>query len=209
MTSDRSLPTPTHVKDSFMTFIARLSGCLATLAIAAVIASPNAHAAVTIDIEQQGDDVVATYSGSWDTFTRFISTSSTSNYVSGNGNFQALQGPGEKDYMSTDPMALTFGTWTDIFTTASSSSGDPFGFNLGGDYFAPLGYTAGQSLSGSLTFANTDLVTMGFTPDSIGVFSGAGNTVTFSVSAVPEPATVGMLTVGCVAAGLGFVRRRR
>jgi len=55
-------------------------------------------------IEQQGDDVVATYSGSWDTFTRFISTSSTSNYVSGNGNFQALQGLGEKDYMSTTPM---------------------------------------------------------------------------------------------------------
>jgi len=192
-----------------MNSIARLSGCLAALAVAAVIASPNAQGSVTIDIEQQGDDVVATYSGSWDTFTRFISTSSTSNYVSGNGNFQALQGPGEKDYMSTTPMQLTFGTWTDIFTNASSSSGDPFGFNLGGDYFAPLGYTAGQSLSGSLTFANTDLVTMGFTPDSIGVFSGAGNTVTFQVSAVPEPATVGMLAVGCVAAGLGFVGRRR
>ena len=192
-----------------MTSIARLSGCLAALAVAAVIASPTAQGTVTIDIEQQGDDVVATYSGSWDTFTRFISTSSTSNYVDGNGNFQALQGPGEKHYMSTTPMQLTFGTWTDIFTNASSSSGDPFGFNLGGDYFAPLGYTAGQSLSGSLTFANTDLVTMGFTPDSIGVFSGAGNTVTFQVSAVPEPATVGMLAVGCVAAGLGFVGRRR
>ncbi len=192
-----------------MTSIARLSSCLAALAVAAVIASPKAQAAVTISIEQQGDDVVASYNGSWDSFTRFTSTSSTSNYVDGNGNFQALQGPGDKDYMSTTPMQLTFGTWTDIFTNASSSSGDPFGFNLGGDYFAPLGYTAGQSLSGSLTFANTDLVTMGFTPDSVGVFSGAGNTVTFSVSAVPEPATVSMLAVGCVAVGLGFVRRRR
>lgn len=191
-----------------MNFIARLSGCLAALAIAAVIGSPNAQGSVTIDIEQQGDDVVATYSGSWDTFTRFAPSGGTANQVGGNGVFYAL-GTGFKDYMSGASMSLTSGTWTDISTIASSFSGDPFGFNLGGDYWAPEGYIAGQSLSGSLTFANTDLVTMGFTPDSSGVFSGAGNTVTFSVSAVPEPATVGMLAVGCVVAGLGFVRRRR
>ncbi|MBL6830324.1 MAG: PEP-CTERM sorting domain-containing protein [Pirellulales bacterium] len=49
---------------------------------------------------------------------------------------------------------------------------------------------------------------MGFTPGENGVFSGGGNTVNYSV-AVPEPATIGKLAVGCLAAGLGFVRRRR
>ncbi|MGA1618956.1 MAG: PEP-CTERM sorting domain-containing protein [Pirellulales bacterium] len=32
---------------------------------------------------------------------------------------------------------------------------------------------------------------------------------TLTLNAVPEPTTVSMLAVSCVAAGLGFVRRRR
>jgi hypothetical protein len=112
-------------------------------------------------------------------------------------------------------MQLTFGTWTDIFTNASSSSGDPFGFNLGGDYFAPLGYTAGQSLSGSLTFANTDLVTMGFTPDSIGVFSGAGTpsrsrfplSRSRRPSACSPPSRLPQASASCGGGGEGRIQR--
>lgn len=169
--------------------------------------STSVQGAVTITFQQQGADVVASYSGSWDVWTPMLGTDSIVNTVAGNGNFQALQGgPGSKSYMFTTPMTQSLGSWTTIQTAASSFSGDPFGFNLGGDYFAPQGYTAGDPLSGSLTFADTDLVTMGFTPGEIGVFSGGGNTVTYSVQAIPEPSS--LFLIG--AAGLtGLIRRRR
>ena len=190
------------------------SSLIALALAAAALLHGTARATIVINIEQQGSDVVASYSGSWDTWTPLISTESASNYVSGFGNFQALQGPVSKSYMSTDPMTLSIGTWTETFTSASSFTGDPFGFNLGGDYFAPAGYVAGQSISGSLTFANTDIVTMGFTPDSIGVFSGAGNTVTFSISGtgpapVPEPGTWAAAALLVGGAALARWRRRQ
>ena len=188
------------------------SSLIALVLAGAALLPGTARATIIINIEQQGSDVVASYSGSWDSWTPFTLTTSASNYVAFNGNFQALQGPVNKSYMIAAPMTLTLGTWTETFTSASSFTGDPFGFNLGGDYFAPAGYTAGQSLSGSLTFADTDIVTMGFTPDSIGVFSGAGNTVTFSISGagpapVPEPGTWAAATL--LVGGAAFARWRR
>ena len=186
--------------------IARLSRCFAIVAIAAVVSSPDAQAEITILIDQQGDDVVASYSGSWDVWTKTADALSSGKYIAAPAAFHNLQGG--QDQMDTDPMTLSSGTWTDTFTSASSFAGDSFGFTANNaDLWAPVGYVAGQSLSGSLTFANTDVVTMGFTPGENGVFSNGDNTINYSV-AVPEPTTVGMLAVGCVAAGLGFVRRR-
>ncbi len=187
--------------------IARLSRCFSIVAIAAAFFSTNAQAVVTISIDEQGDDVVASYSGSWDSWTKSGDALSSSQYIAAPAAFHNLQGG--QDQMNAASMTLTSGTWTGTFTAASSFAGDPFGFTANvGSYWAPVGYVSGQNLSGSLTFASTDVVTMGFTPGENGVFSGGGNTVNYSV-AVPEPATIGMLAVGCLSAGLGFVRRRR
>jgi len=187
--------------------IARLSRWFAIVAIAAVVSSPNAQAEITILIDQQGDDVVASYSGSWDVWTKTGDALSNSQYIAAPAAFHNLQGG--QDQMNTAPMTLSPGTWTGTFSSASSFTGDPFGFTANNaSLWAPVGYVAGQSLSGSLTFANTDVVTMGFTPGENGVFSNGDNTINYSV-AVSEPTTVSMLAVGCVAAGLGFVRRRR
>ncbi len=162
--------------------------------------------AVTIAFQQQGADVVASYSGSWDTWNQSLTTGSTVNAVGNYGSFSALGGPGPKSYMIAAPMSQSLGSWTTVFTSASSFTGDPFGFNLGGDYFAPLGYTAGDALSGSLTFADTDLETMGFTPGDAGVFSGGGNTVTYTVAAIPEPSYLFLIGATGLAA---FMPRRR
>ena len=163
--------------------------------------------AVTITFQQQGADVVASYSGSWDAWTPMMSTDSIVNAVANFGSLSALQGgPGSKSYMITTPMTQSLGSLITVVTSASSFTGDPFGFNLGGDYFAPQGYTAGDPLSGSLTFADTDLETMGFTPGDAGVFSGGGNTVTYSVAAIPEPSYLFLIGTTGLAA---FMRRRR
>lgn len=169
--------------------------------------STSVQGAVTITFQQQGADVVASYSGSWDVWTPMMSTDSIVNAVANFGSFSALQGgPASKSYMITTPMTQSLGSWTTVVTSASSFTGDPFGFNLGGDYFAPQGYTANDPLSGSLTFADTDLVTMGFTPGEIGVFSGGGNTVTYSVQVVPEPSSFFLVGTAGLA---GLIRRRR
>ena len=59
-----------------------------------------------------------------------------------------------------------------------------------------------------MTFSNTSLGDMGIQlGTTVNATFSSGSTLT--LNAVPEPTTVSMLAVGGVAAGLGFVRRRR
>ena len=185
------------------------STLVATALAASCLLPGNADAAMIINIEEVGSDVVASYSGSWDSWTKTGDAVSSSKYIAAPSAFHNLQGG--QDQMSESPMTLTLGTWTDTFTAASSFTGDPFGFTANvGSLWAPVGYVAGESLSGSLIFNGTDVVTMGFTPGEIGVFSGGGNTVNYSVSgpaAVPEPGT--WAAAALLAAGAAFARWRR
>jgi hypothetical protein len=167
----------------------------------------TAEAVITITIEQQGSNVVASYSGSWDSWTKTNDAVSTSQYIAGPTAFQNLQGA--QDQMSNADLNLTTGTWVNStspppYTPASSFTGDVFGFT-GPSAFAPIGYVAGQSIAGSLTFDNTDVVTMGFTPGESGVFSGGGNTVNYSV--VPEPSQYAFLA-GVATLTMLVMRRR-
>jgi len=178
----------------------------AVLAIAVGATANNvAHAAMLIEIIQNGSDVVANYSGSWETWNgNVIVVNDTAVFAAG---MLAMPGTNNKENV-TSGLTLQSGAWTAVLSRPDVATGDDFGFT---DSFAwaPLNYTAGDPIEGSLRFNNTDLATMGFTLGDSGFFAGGGRTANFTVSAVPEPATVSMLAVGCVAAGLGYVRRRR
>jgi len=179
----------------------------AVLAIAVGAAASNvAHAAMLIEIIQDGSDVVANYSGSWETWTRDEAIVVNDTAIFSLGIF-AVPGENQKDNASPG-LTLQSGAWTTVLSRPDTVTGDDFAFRNQVAY-APLNYTAGDPITGSLRFNNTDLATMGFTPGDSGFFAGGGRTANFTVSAVPEPATVGMLAVGCAVAGLGYVRRRR
>jgi hypothetical protein len=197
-----------NLKDRFMKSTARLASCLSAVAVAAVISSTSVQADVTLEFEQQGSDVVASYSGAWTSWTTTGQLNLNNTSLNANG-FQALGAAEERFWSGAGTTKATGGAWATEVTTADSFTGDAFGFSTQspGFLYAAADYTAGTPFSGSLTFNNTSIVDLGLTPGDVGSFTSAGGTINYTV-AVPEPATVGMLAASCLAAGLGFVRRR-
>ncbi len=183
----------------------RLSIAVSVFVMAAVpLAS---RGAIVVTVEQRGSDVVIDYSGSWDSWSGSSSSSGFGDTaVDGSGLYNLPDGA-TNDFIGTG-LSLSSGQWTNTLTNADSSSGDSFSWNSSATA-APLNYTAGDEISGSLTFNGTDLATMGFTPGDSGSFTGGGNTANFSVSAVPEPTSIAFLTTGGLAAGVVAAARRR
>jgi PEP-CTERM putative exosortase interaction domain len=187
-----------------------LTGCLSALAFAVAISSTSVQADVTLDFEQQGSDVVASYSGAWTSWTTTNQLNLNDNRIFALG-FQSFGAAEERFWSGAGTTKATGADWTTLDIDADSFTGDAFGFSTssGGFLYAPADYTAGTPFSGSMTFNDKTVVDLGLTPGDIGSFTSSGGTINYTVSAVPEPATVGMLAAGCVAAGLGFVRWRR
>ena len=164
-----------------------------------------AGGAIVVTVEQRGSDVVIDYSGSWDSWSVDDSPTLTDLAVYSLGVFNLTAG--SKDRVAAG-LSRDSGLWTTVLTRPDSTSGDNFGWNAAYSY-APLNYTAGNEISGSLTFNGTDLATMGFTPGDSGSFTGGGNTANFLVSAVPEPTSIAFLATGGLAVGVVAVARRR
>ena len=68
-------------------------------------------------------------------------------------------------------------------------------FRSDGYIYAPEGYVAGTSISGTLVFAGSDLSELGLSPSDSGIIpvTGTGNDIHL---AVPEPATALSLVIG-------------
>jgi len=163
--------------------------------------------AIVVTVEQRGSDVVIDYSGSWDSWSGSSSSPGFGDTAVDGGGLYNLPDGASNDFIGTG-LSLSSGQWTNTLTNADSSSGDSFSWNSSATG-APLNYTAGNQISGSLTFNGTDLATMGFTPGDSGTFTGGGNTANFSVSAVPEPTSIAFMATGGLAAGVVAVARRR
>ena len=186
----------------------RVPIAVCALGLAAVgFQSQDARGAIMVTVSQQGANVVIDYSGSWDNWnpTGTFDASDTAVFSLGVYN---LSDTSDKDVWSGTGagLTLTSGVWTTELTRPDSTTGDDFAWKNDFTY-APLNYVAGNTISGSLTFNNTDLVTMGFTPGDSGVFSGGAGTVNFSVgaTAVPGAGIAGLATIGLA----GVSRRRR
>lgn len=174
------------------------------------LATP-ARAALTIDIQQFGGDVVASASGSLDLSGLSLVTSSGSTSI-------ALVYPSAGTIAVGTPGSST--VYTGFSTIGSLGSG---GFTAANSYtgtlteadkadgyiFLPHNYSSGTQLNGTATWTSTTLSTLGLTAGSSLVYSWSGDSITVNVlTPVPEPAMAMLPAFGTLLL-LAIWQRRR
>jgi hypothetical protein len=194
---------------------------LALVLVGAFSVSAKAQSSFTIDLYQDGSNVVATGSGDIDLTGLSFITDLTAQA-------DELVPDGATITLGVAPSAGTF--YGGISGPGSFGSGgaDPDGTNGSGDLVAtsggsilllPQGYVSGTPLSDSATWDNATLASLGITPGTYtwtwgnsdtsgggGIYNDSENTLTLNVVAVPEPSQYGW---GVLLATLGFVAWRR
>jgi len=175
----------------------------------------RARAAFIINIEQDGSNVDATGSGSFNLAALTLNTYG-GDYAEVDGIYStATLGPAipgtTVDYYETLTGPSSFGSSID--TAATSGSGPIAGLYNSELLVVPHGYLSGTPITNSATFDNTTIAELGLT-DGTYTFSWGGGLTADDVvvnigpvSAVPEPMSVGMLGIG--GATLLLRRRRR
>jgi hypothetical protein len=167
-----------------------------------------ARAALTINIQQVGLDVVATSTGSLNLsgLSLYLQNGSTSiDFMIPSSGYIAVGTPGSSTVYNGFTTSGSIGSGSD-FSSASSYSGDLTAPDKGDGYlFLPHNYVSGTAISGSATWSNTDFATLGLTPGSSLTFSWASDSLT--VTAVPEPMTALLPMLGALLGG-AILRRR-
>ncbi|MBW8780905.1 MAG: hypothetical protein JF599_03320 [Verrucomicrobia bacterium] len=183
-----------------------LAGLVGVFALAV-----SARAAVTINIQQVGSDVVATSSGSLNLSGLGLVTANGStgaNFMSVANGYISLGTPGSSTVYSGFSTSGSLGSGG--FTSASSSSGDITAPDKADGYlFLPHNYVTGASLASTATWLSTNFTTLGLTDGASLTYTWSGDAITVNVvSAIPEPATVAFLS-GSSALLLVAIYRRR
>ncbi len=183
---------------------------LATLLGLVVAGAPEARAAYVVDLTQVGSNVVANGSGSFNfldlTFTGFdtplsVGITPSSGYLAF-GNLDGLGGSGYGDNYVPVSGPASFGSG--LFAAADSTSGYVAGINGGaGIVIIPGGYFSGDPISGTATWDNMTLASLGVNPGTYVWTWGSANpdSFTLNVSGIPELSTWAMMLLGF--AGLG------
>src|SRR5437764_4861502 len=181
---------------------------LALTALATAFAASSASAAITVNINDSGPNVVATVSGSLnlagltDQGSFFNSTfiRPVVGFIGfGTGNIEGFSGlTGPTNFGSG---AVTNGSSSvgDLFAINSSSFGSPY-------VFFTSGYS-GSAISATDTWFGASIASLGATPGQYVYTAANHDTVTINIGgAVPEPSTWAMMLLGF--AGIGFAMRR-
>jgi hypothetical protein len=168
-------------------------GFLAALVLG--IAGNMSQAAVTITLQEQGNDVVATASGTLNLAALSQGRNGTADGSIAPRDAYITLGPGWPQSVAIDGYTgatgpVSFGTLA-TYDFVTSFSGDYLGI-IGTEILVPDGYSGG-SLQSNATWANTDFATLGVTPGEYVWSWGSGaNADTLTLSAatpVPEPST--------------------
>lgn len=174
-----------------------------------------AEAAIVVNYEQVGANVVATTTGTFD-ITGLKEFNKAPHLIGTNGiDYLASGGTAKAPIISiytgfvSNPTEIGSGT---KFILASSSNGDPFGFNTVSQLIAlSSSFVSGGSVEGTATFNDTTLAALGLTTGTYN-FKTSADTVTINIGnvggAVPEPATWAMMLLGFGATG-AMMRRRK
>ena len=99
-------------------------------------------------------------------------------------------------------------------TEASSSTGDTFGYGgLDQDLLLPNGYVSGSFISGTDTWDDTTLAALGLTPGTYNYTWGSGVDGSFTsnvgIAPVPEPSSLGLMSLVVLAIAFPLLRHRR
>ena len=190
-----------------------------------VCAFQASEAAINLVIREVGADVVVSASGSYDTWQSPITLSVVASSSTYEATFlesvpfsEALVSLGSGDFASVVELS-GFGPLTGLpFPTQTPAgavaTGDIFGFDLpynlaGMRFWAPVGYSAGDPIAGSLFLPNTTFADLGAVVGSSGVidFISVGGPDNYTWEVVPEPSSWGVW-VGLSSLAFVIVRRR-
>ena len=189
--------------------------CAFALTLFLQFGASRANASVINYIYQSGSNVISSYSGS-------INTAALT--AGGNGNCGPNISP-VNAFECFDPSSALSVPLFSGFTgpssfgpgsgaAASSQSGNPFAINGSGHILSVYsGYVSGTAISGSLTWDGTTLSGLGLTPGAYTYNWGSGVTadsivVNVGVAPVPEPASLGLMSLVGLALMLLLLNRR-
>jgi hypothetical protein len=189
---------------------------VAVLAMGAAIA-PSAWASVfTIDVAQDGGNVVATGGGSIDltglTFFDGGGALQIYSFVDASAG-ELVVGPSLSFYDAYSGIVGPSSFGTGGFTFSSSGTGDIAGPDTNGMIqllIVPTGYASGDPLSDSATWDGTTLSDLGLTPGTYTwTWDGGADSLVVNIGnvAVPEPMSITL--IGSAVALLALRRRRR
>ena len=187
------------------------------IAMTMVLALGTAQAGVTITVEQDGSNVVATGGGTLNTtdltpqglFGSISAISGTPGYIGmGPTNVPNVEG-----YSAiTGPLTMGSGP----LTQASTGTGNNFDLNAESSFlFVPTSYVSGTSLTASATYTKQTIASLGLNPGTYTWTWGTGiNADSFTVQiggvpAVPEPSAAVLAVFGAAFTAYGWSRHRR
>ncbi len=182
--------------------------CVITLA-SFVLTPLTSRAIITFTFTEMSGDVIVTGSGSWANTTGLTSAGSTgasTSLISPSSGFIVFgkSGGNVTSYSGATIVNSSFGTGN-INTSGSDATGDLFALGSGGS----LGLSgASGTFDSSITFSGETFSTMGINLGTRTLVTWDGGNESVVVSAVPEPATVGLLLGGVALFGVMFVRSR-
>jgi PEP-CTERM motif len=196
------------VKPTF-SFVATVTASFALTAI-----SHSAHAAFVATVEQVGENVVITGSGSLD----IADLTADTQYTSADTGITPYQGyfllgsPGNNPVNTYVIPAGPNNFGPGGFSQPTAGSGDEVGFSFYNVsvLVVPDGYVSGAPLAATDTFDDMSYADLGLTPgtytSNFGTAAGA-DSFTLQIDPIPEPASMAVIGVGL--ASVAAVRRRR
>jgi len=193
-------------------------GKFAAAGLLAATLAATGHAAIVVNIEEAGGDILASYSGSLANWTGLL-------FVGGDINLDADRLSATTIRLGKPWDNLGFSGWSGPASwgsggfpaSAISVVGDFFVIDTNGygspRVYLPKSYVFGRTLSGSATFPNVTFASLGLNAGQYVYTSPANQTVTVNigrdghVGAVPEPVSWAVMALGFGAVG-GALRRR-
>jgi hypothetical protein len=187
---------------------------LVAAALVSMVLATAAQAQATIDIEQDGLNVVATLSGSIDTTgLTYLGLSTETGYgltgAAGQVFFDGYGQAGDAYSGVTGPESFGTGAYMPFFVAAGSE----FIWDSA-NLILPEGYLSGTSLTATGFYDNTTIAALGLTPGTY-VYSwnpgpSDGSFIVQIGDAMPEPASLPLIATGLAAlAALSCGRRAR
>jgi len=194
----------------------------AALLAPALLAPRPASAIVTLRVQQVGNDVVITGSGTANT-TALTLEGTGNDYTNILTDAQIYAGPAAFDNgsvslwsnISSGPLA--FGSDPDVTENPNSGTGDLFGIvanDFGGISGAqrlvlPIGYFSGTTLIGTSTFTGKTLASLGLTPGQINTWSWGADATADSLRLEVDPVPAPLPIAGAAAVFFRLKRLRR